>query len=65
MGNIPLRKKTVEDILRDVCCSKKSKKKRTKRLSKMVETDVDIFADTEWLPVGNNKKKTITENKNG
>lgn len=36
---------TVDQIMRDICGIKK--KKKTRKLSKMAETDIDIFATDE------------------
>ena len=52
-------KETVEQIIRDVCCGSGSKKKkRTKKLSEMVETEIDIFANTEEHQYINIKRGT-------
>ena len=36
-------------IFREVCCGKDSQKKKKRYRGKMVETDIDIFADENQL----------------
>ena len=46
--------KTIEEFVSEVCGGKgsqKKKKKRARSLAKMVETDVDIFADDYDLQI--------------
>lgn len=55
-----------EQIIRDVCCGNGSqKKKKTRKLSKMVETDIDIFATDEkeqYRSLNCRTKKEIDDN---
>ncbi len=45
MGKGQIHKETVEQIIRDVCGAAVFKKKKKKSNRKMVETDIDIFAE--------------------
>ena len=45
------RRETPEEIIRDVCGVKRRPRKKNRSLDKMVETDIDIFADENKLQI--------------
>ena len=40
-------RETVLQIIREVCCSNGSQKKKKRNRGKKIETDIDIFADDD------------------